>query len=124
MTTRSRIVVLGLFLLLTGLGLPAGRGPDAQPAGLVRAVDAVGMTVADMDRSIAFYGPVLGFETVSDVEVWGEDYERLQGVFGLRMRVVRMRLGDETIELTEYLAPRGRPIPGDSGPAALRHRAR
>ena len=27
------------------------------------------------------------------------------------MRVVRMRLGDEFIELTEYLAPRGRPIP-------------
>jgi len=35
-------------------------------------------------------------------------------VFGLRMRVVRMRLGDEFIELTEYLAPKGRPIPVDS----------
>jgi catechol 2,3-dioxygenase-like lactoylglutathione lyase family enzyme len=30
------------------------------------------------------------------------------------MRVVRMRLGDEEIELTEYLAPRGRPAPVDS----------
>ena len=30
------------------------------------------------------------------------------------MRVVRMRLGDELIELTEYLTPRGRPVPGDS----------
>jgi catechol 2,3-dioxygenase-like lactoylglutathione lyase family enzyme len=72
------------------------------------------MTVADMERSIAFYHQVLGFETVSDVEVWGEEYERLQGVFGLRMRVVRMRLGDEAIELTEYLTPRGRPVPVDS----------
>jgi catechol 2,3-dioxygenase-like lactoylglutathione lyase family enzyme len=72
------------------------------------------MTVADMDRSIAFYGQVLGFEKVSDVEVWGEAYEQLQAVFGLRIRVVRMRLGDETIELTEYLTPRGRPIPVDS----------
>jgi catechol 2,3-dioxygenase-like lactoylglutathione lyase family enzyme len=114
MTTRSRIAVLGLLVLATGLGLPAGRGPEAQPAGLVRAVDAVGMTVADMDRSIAFYRQVLGFETVSEVEVWGEDYERLQGVFGLRMRVARMRLGNEAIELTEYLTPRGRPVPGDS----------
>jgi catechol 2,3-dioxygenase-like lactoylglutathione lyase family enzyme len=35
-------------------------------------------------------------------------------VFGLRMRVVRMQLGDESIELTQYLAPRGRPIPVDS----------
>ena len=114
MTTRSRITVLGLLVLAAGLGLPAGHGPDAQPASLVRAVDAVGMTVADMDRSIAFYRQVLGFETVSEVEVWGEDYERLQGVFGLRMRVARMRLGNEAIELTEYLTPRGRPVPVDS----------
>jgi catechol 2,3-dioxygenase-like lactoylglutathione lyase family enzyme len=30
------------------------------------------------------------------------------------MRVVRMRLGDEFIELTEYLTPKGRPLPVDS----------
>ena len=84
----------------------------AQPA--IRAVGPIGMTVADVERSAAFYSEVLGFEKVSDVEVWGADYERLQGVFGLRMRVVRMRLGEESIELTEYLTPRGRPVPADS----------
>jgi|GEM_PF-135449 len=84
------------------------------PASAVVAVDSVGITVADMDRSVEFYSKVLTFEKVSDVEVWGDAYEHLQGVFGLRMRVVRMRLGDEFIELTEYLAPRGRPIPVDS----------
>jgi catechol 2,3-dioxygenase-like lactoylglutathione lyase family enzyme len=67
-----------------------------------------------MERSLAFYSRVLDFETLSDVEVWGPDWERLQGVFGLRMRVVRLRLGQETLELTEYLTPRGRPIPADS----------
>src|SRR5215831_11600313 len=30
------------------------------------------------------------------------------------MRVVSMRLGDEFIELTEYLTPKGRPVPVDS----------
>ena len=88
--------------------------PSAQvtPA-LVAAVDAIGMTVADMDRSIDFYTQVLSFEKVSDVEVWGSAYEHLQGVFGVRMRVVRLKLGDEFIELTEYLAPQGRPVPVD-----------
>jgi NAD(P)H-dependent FMN reductase len=81
---------------------------------LVEQVGAIGMTVSDMDASIDFYSRVLSFEKLSDVEVTGEDYERLQGVFGLRMRVVRMRLGDEFIELTEYLAPKGRPVPVDS----------
>ncbi|HZE70875.1 MAG TPA: VOC family protein [Pyrinomonadaceae bacterium] len=72
------------------------------------------MTVSDVDRSVEFYSKVLSFEKVSDIEVAGEDYERLQGVFGLRMRVVSMKLGNELIELTEYLAPRGRPFPIDS----------
>src|SRR5262245_46039565 len=83
-------------------------------AQLVKSVDAVGMTVSDMDRSVEFFSKVLSFEKVSDVEVVGSKYERLQGLFGVRMRIVRMRLGDELIELSEYLAPRGRPIPADS----------
>ena len=80
----------------------------------VARVGPVGMTVSDMDRSIEFYSKVLSFEKVSDIEVTGESYERLQGVFGLRMRVVQMRLGDEFIQLTEYLAPKGRPVPVDT----------
>lgn len=80
----------------------------------ISAVDAVGFTVSDMDRSVKFFAEVLSFEKIADVEVADERYERLQGVFGLRMRVVRLRLGKESIELTEYLAPRGRPIPVDS----------
>ena len=36
------------------------------------------------------------------------------GVFGLRARIARLRLGDEEIELIDFLAPEGRPIPADS----------
>jgi catechol 2,3-dioxygenase-like lactoylglutathione lyase family enzyme len=97
---------------------PRGGGPDTAAAGAgapaVSAVEAVGLTVSDAERAVGFYSAVLGFEVVSDVEVTGRPYEELQGLFGVRMRVVRMRLGEEAIELTEYLAPRGRPIPVDS----------
>jgi catechol 2,3-dioxygenase-like lactoylglutathione lyase family enzyme len=72
------------------------------------------MTVSDMDRSVEFFSRVLSFEKVSDVEVTGEEYEHLQGLFGIRLRVVRLKLGEEYITLTEFLAPRGRPIPVDS----------
>jgi catechol 2,3-dioxygenase-like lactoylglutathione lyase family enzyme len=57
---------------------------------------------------------VLTFKTVADREVDGDSYEHLFGVFGLRIRAVRMRLGAEYIELMQFLAPRGRPIPTDS----------
>ena len=63
-----------------------------QASPLVRAIDSVGVTVSDMDRSVGFFSEVLSFEKVSDVEVTGRRYEELQGLFGLRMRVVRMRL--------------------------------
>jgi catechol 2,3-dioxygenase-like lactoylglutathione lyase family enzyme len=67
-----------------------------------------------MDRSIEFYTAVLNFEKLSDNEVHGPSYEQLHDVFGARMRVVRLRLGQEELQLTEYLAPRGRPAPVDS----------
>lgn len=99
---------------LAALGLAASLAAEPAPRVRVNAVEAPGLTVSDMDRSVAFFSRVLTFEKISDVEVAGEAYEHLQGVFGLRIRVVRMKLGDELIELVEYLAPRGRPVPDDA----------
>ena len=109
---RLAYPVLLLFFLLSRSVPSVGQQPSKP--GPVTHVDAVGMTVSDMDRSVDFFSNILSFEKVSDVEVAGEDYEHLEGLFGLRMRVVRMKLGEEFITLTEYLAPRGRPIPVDS----------
>src|SRR6201982_3917384 len=106
------IWVLSLVLAVPQL-FPQLALAQQKPA-LVEGVAALGITVSDMDRAVDFYSKVLTFEKVSDIEVAGENYEHLEGVFGLRMRVVRMKLGDESIELTEYLAPKGRPIPVDS----------
>jgi catechol 2,3-dioxygenase-like lactoylglutathione lyase family enzyme len=80
----------------------------------VREVAAVGMTVSDMDRALAFYSGLLSFEKTSDTIVSGTAFTRLTGIAGARARVVRMRLGDETIELTQFLVPGSRPVPADS----------
>jgi catechol 2,3-dioxygenase-like lactoylglutathione lyase family enzyme len=74
----------------------------------------VGYTVSDLDRAVRFFTEVLEFTRLpGEQELAGEAWERLAGVFGLRARVARLRLGDEELELTEYLAPLGRPIPPD-----------
>jgi catechol 2,3-dioxygenase-like lactoylglutathione lyase family enzyme len=109
---RQCQTLMVLWTLLLVITVPKGLAQQ-RPA-LVDGVDAIGITVSDMDRAVDFYSKVLTFEKVSDTEVAGENYEHLEGVFGLRIRVVRMRLGDEFIELTAYLAPKGRPIPIDS----------
>ncbi len=88
-----------------GVGLPAAQ-----------AVPVVGLTVGDMDRALAFYTTVLPFRVVADTEVAGRNWEELTGVFGVRLRIVRLRLGEEQLELTEYLAAStpGRPAPVDA----------
>ena len=81
---------------------------------LVTAVGPIGITVSDLDRSVDFYTRVLHFRKLSDDELAGEAIEHVKGVFGVRARVARLQLGDEQIELTEFLAPKGRPVPLDS----------
>ncbi len=76
-------------------------------------VESIGMTVKDINRSVKFYQDVLGFKKISDNEFSGTDYEKLTGVFGLNIRVVQMQLGNEVIELTDYLTTGGRSIPED-----------
>ncbi len=103
-----------LFLLLSFAAAPWQHAAAKTESPAVAALDSVGLTVSDIDRSVDFFSKVLSFEKVSDREIYGADYERLQGLFGMRARIVRMKLGGEFIELTEYLTPRGKPIPVDS----------
>jgi catechol 2,3-dioxygenase-like lactoylglutathione lyase family enzyme len=77
-------------------------------------IETIGITVSDLEHSVEFYSKVLHFEKVADFEVAGDAYEHLEGVFGIRMHVARLRLGDESLELTEYLNPKGRPFPLDT----------
>jgi catechol 2,3-dioxygenase-like lactoylglutathione lyase family enzyme len=111
MTACARTVVV-LCILTLGLVAPRASAILA-PALPVTAVEAVGFTVSDLDRALAFYTGVLPFAKVSTNEVSGRPYELLSGLFGARSRLARLRLGSEEIELTEFLAPRGRPMPPD-----------
>ena len=111
-----RLFRLFVVAALAGTVAPVVRAASAEEAAppLVQRVDAIGIPVGDMDRALAFYTDVLGFEPVSDREIEGSAYERLTGVFGLHARIVRLRLGGEFVELVQYLAPEGRPVPVDS----------
>ncbi len=112
----------GALLALAALGLAAcahvspapdhaARAAPATAAAPARAVGAVDMTVADVARSTAFFVDVLGFEKLGEATLAGEAWDRLWGLRGARAHVVRLRLGDEQLELTEFATPKGRPYP-------------
>ena len=110
--THARTLPFLCSALCAILLVPACPAASAPPA-LVQAVDSVAIPVLDADRSIDFYSHVLAFRKTADREVAGDAYAHLFGVFGLRVRLVRMQLGDESIELMQFLSPHGRPLPAD-----------
>lgn len=80
----------------------------------VQRIRAIGLTVTDADRSQDFYTQALGFEPISDITVESSDFSDLEGVAGAKIRIVTLQLGDERIELMQYLNVEGKPIPRDS----------
>ncbi|MCC6320264.1 MAG: VOC family protein [Phycisphaerales bacterium] len=118
---RRALAPITLALLL--VAVPALSWPSSSAAPSVhrpstrahaRAVTHIGIVVGDLDRSLDFYTRILTFEKLSEEEHAGADLERDTGVFGARTRTARLRLCDEQIELIEFLASPGRPIPRDS----------
>jgi catechol 2,3-dioxygenase-like lactoylglutathione lyase family enzyme len=117
MVTRTARILLG-WTLTFGVSNAATPAPK-----VVTAVDSIAIPVSDVDRATDFYTRVLNFSPVADREASGSDYEHLLGVFGARVRVARLSLGEETIELMQFMAPRGRPLPVDlkSNDLAFQH---
>jgi catechol 2,3-dioxygenase-like lactoylglutathione lyase family enzyme len=76
-------------------------------------VVSVGITVADMDRSIDFYTTVLSCQKLTDRAGAGPEYDQLYGLSAVQLRIVTLQLGEQTIVLTEFITPKGRPIPPD-----------
>jgi catechol 2,3-dioxygenase-like lactoylglutathione lyase family enzyme len=123
---KPRLAVLAL-LLASGLhaqeahhpwqgkgAVPQAGMSSMEPAAGALAVAMVGMTVSDMDRSVEFYTHVLDFRVVSDEQAGGASYDSLEGLTGTSVRVVRLQLGEEYLQLTQYLSPPGRPAPADA----------
>lgn len=123
---RTFLWTTALFSLVLLASSPSPPTARAGPRTLVQSVASVGFTVSDMDRSLGFYRDVLTFTPVSDVEVDGAEYDRLYGILGVRARIVRMRLGEQQLELTQFLAPpdaRPIPVPSHSNDLWFQHMA-
>ncbi|MGE3842972.1 MAG: VOC family protein [Vicinamibacterales bacterium] len=109
-------VVLAGFVFFAALqwrsGTAAVEGRRAVPL-QVGQVESVGLTVSDMDEALSFYTGTLPFVKVSERDAHDRPFELLTGLFGATARIVKLRLGNEFVELTEFLAPKGRPIPDD-----------
>ena len=72
------------------------------------AADHTGITVSDLDRSLAFWRDVLGFELSHRAHQKGELAEQITGVRGAEILIAVVKAPGHKIELLEYRAPAGR----------------
>jgi catechol 2,3-dioxygenase-like lactoylglutathione lyase family enzyme len=89
-----------------------------------RRVNHIGITVADMDRSIHFYQGLLGFDLVFTSTVAGRaDVESVVGLPGVRAQVAYLDAADTRLELWRYETPDGRSERADQRPSdrGIRH---
>ncbi|MCP9833928.1 MULTISPECIES: VOC family protein [unclassified Cyanobium] len=83
-------------------------------------IESIGFTSADAEASAAFFVEVLGFQPCGQARIVdGGPYSALVGLPGTRLKLLRLAIGSELLELTEVLAlgpdaRPGRPIPADS----------
>jgi glyoxylase I family protein len=70
------------------------------------SADHTGITVSDLERSLAFWRDVLGFEFSHSAHQTGELAKEITGVEGAELRLAVVKTpGGHKIELLEYLAP-------------------
>lgn len=111
--TVSALVLISL-LCATPLAAQTTRPATRASGSVVEAVLSVGFTVSDLDRSVAFFTDVLTFEKVDEQRRSNAAFAKLHGLDSAVARIATLRLGDETIELTQYESPPGRTFPKDT----------
>jgi glyoxylase I family protein len=75
----------------------------------ILSADHTGITVSNLERSLAFWRDVLGFEFSHRANQKGEMAEQITGVKGAELKLAVVKApGGHKIELLEYLAPADR----------------
>lgn len=120
-TRQARMLVAAVAFIIFALQAQAN-----DP--VVQTVTSIGMTVSDVDRSVAFYRlkfyrDLLGMKVIETSENYGTEQEHLNNVFGARLQITTLRAeSGPGVELLEYISPRhGRLRPPDARPNDLLH---
>ncbi len=74
--------------------------------GKVGTVHHVGLTVRDLDRSLAFYELMFGVKPTFVVDAEGEQISKALGVDRAKLRFTFLQFGDSVVELLTYDNPR------------------
>jgi catechol 2,3-dioxygenase-like lactoylglutathione lyase family enzyme len=88
----------------------------------VLSADHTGITVSNLERSLAFWRDVLGFELSHTAHQSGEMARQITGVKDAELKLAVVKApGGHKIELLEYMAPADRNQKGNLRPCDVGH---
>jgi lactoylglutathione lyase len=103
-----------------GVTQRAGRPSSDQLA--VSGIDHVGITVGELERSLAFYRDLLGLRVIEISD--DQDVGQIVGIPGARVKIADLDAGDgRVLELIEYVAGRGDDVAQRPNAAGCPHMA-
>ena len=81
----------------------------------INNINSIALTVADIDSATNFYTEALGFKKIEEITFEKpNNYNKLDSIPPSRVQIVTLQLGDELIELIQYLDIEPQPMPEDS----------
>lgn len=81
---------------------------------MIKGIEHAGLSVSDLERSIAFYRDIMGLEVIRVLEPSdGLPLDKVVGLPGCKARIAHLQSENAMLELFEYQEPKGRPIPQD-----------
>jgi catechol 2,3-dioxygenase-like lactoylglutathione lyase family enzyme len=87
---------------------------------MITNLEHVGLSVADLERSIGFYCKHLNCEVIRIIEANQEHkLGKVVGLNGCSARIAHLKAGENMLELFEYIVPQGEKIPKDHKQADL-----
>lgn len=82
---------------------------------MMRAIDHVGLTVADLDRAVEFWCGRMGLRLLGRVTETGPDIAALLGEDSVEIEIADLDADGRIIELIRYIRPAGQPVRARSG---------
>lgn len=77
---------------------------------MILSTNHTSFTVSDLDRSIAFYRDILGFELISLANREPAFAAKVTGIAGAHLKVAFIQAPGHRIELIQYLSPPGKKL--------------
>ena len=77
---------------------------------MMRAIDHVGLIVADLDRAVEFWCGRLGLRLLGRVTETGPDIAALLGEDSVEIEIADLDADGRIIELIRYIRPAGQPV--------------